>query len=155
VTSSQGQCVELQQSTLNALQLPIFIAVLLVAVVVRQFIGMPPSATVIGVCVAAGALDALFAWYLLDHTGTMVVTPARITFTRRSGARDGDAHQVIERVEGSALTFRVARNGPMGSKYTGYILMLRDNATGSEAFAGAFGRRKVQQACESQGWTFT
>ncbi len=29
------------------------------------------------------------------------------------------------------------------------------NATGKEVYTGAFGRRKVQQACESQGWSFS
>jgi hypothetical protein len=53
------------------------------------------------------------------------------------------------------LSFRMAANGPVGSEYTGYALKLRDNATGKEVYAGAFGRRKVQQACESQGWSFS
>jgi hypothetical protein len=53
------------------------------------------------------------------------------------------------------LSFRMAANGPVGSEYTGYALKLRDNATGKEVYAGAFGRRKVQQACESQGWPFS
>jgi hypothetical protein len=61
---------------------------------------------------------------------------------------------VIQRVDGSTLSFRVAANGPVGSKNTGYILKLRDNATGHEVFAGAFGRKKVQEACEAQGWSF-
>ena len=46
-------------------------------------------------------------------------------------------------------------NGLVGSGYTGYVLKLRDNATGEEVHAGAFGRRKVRQACESQGWSFS
>jgi len=33
---------------------------------------------------------------------------------------------------------------PAGSEYTGYVLKLRDNATGHEVHAEAFGRRKVQ-----------
>jgi hypothetical protein len=37
----------------------------------------------------------------------------------------------------------------------GYALKLRDNATGKEVYAGAFGRGKVRQACESQGWSFS
>jgi hypothetical protein len=49
----------------------------------------------------------------------------------------------------------VGANGPVGLQYTGYVLKLRDNATGEEVYAGAFGRRKVQQACESQGWSFS
>jgi hypothetical protein len=49
----------------------------------------------------------------------------------------------------------MAANGLVGSQYTGYALKLRDNSTGKEVYAGAFGRRKVQQACESQGWSFS
>jgi hypothetical protein len=49
----------------------------------------------------------------------------------------------------------MAANGPVGSEYTGYALKLRDNATGQEIYAAAFGRRKVRQACESQGWSFS
>ena len=59
--------------------------------------------------------------------------------------------QVIQRAAGSTLSFRMGAKGPVGSQYTGYALKLRDNATGKEVYAGAFGRRKVQQACESQG----
>jgi hypothetical protein len=49
----------------------------------------------------------------------------------------------------------VGANGPVGLPYTGYVLKLHDNATGKDVYAGAFGRRKVQQACESQGWSFS
>ena len=63
--------------------------------------------------------------------------------------------QVIERAAGSTLSFRMSANGPVGSQYTGYALKLRDNATGKEVYAGAFGRGKVQQACKSQGWSFS
>jgi hypothetical protein len=49
----------------------------------------------------------------------------------------------------------MAANGPVGVVYAGYALKLRDNSTGNEVYAGAFGRRKVQQACESQGWSFS
>jgi hypothetical protein len=55
----------------------------------------------------------------------------------------------------STLSFRVGRNRPMGSKSTGHVLKLRGNTTGDEVFAGAFGRRSVQQAFESQGWSFS
>jgi hypothetical protein len=48
----------------------------------------------------------------------------------------------------------MAANGPVGSEHTGYVLKLRDEATGHEVFAGAFGRGKVQHACELQGWSF-
>lgn len=43
------------------------------------------------------------------------------------------------------LSFGMAANGPAGSG-TGYVLKLRNNATGQEVHARAFGRRKVQQA---------
>jgi hypothetical protein len=44
----------------------------------------------------------------------------------------------------------------MGSQYTGYMLKLRDAATGREVFAGVFGgRKRVQEACEAQGWRFS
>jgi hypothetical protein len=56
---------------------------------------------------------------------------------------------------GSTLSFRVGANGPVGMQYTAYVLKLRDNATGKEVYAGAFGRRKVQQACQAQGWSFS
>jgi hypothetical protein len=62
---------------------------------------------------------------------------------------------VIERTPASTLSFRSAANGMVGSEFTGYVLKLRDNATGDEVFAGAWGRHKVQQACESQGWSFS
>jgi hypothetical protein len=62
---------------------------------------------------------------------------------------------VILLAAGSMLSIRTAANGPVGFDYTGYALKLRDNATGKEVYAGAFGRQKVQQACESQGWSFS
>ena len=78
------------------------------------------------------------------------------TFTRRHRRGKGPPpQQVIQRAVGSMLSFRMAANGPVGSEYPGYVLKLRDNATGKEVYAGAFGRRKVQQACESQGWSFS
>jgi hypothetical protein len=104
---------------------------------------------------AAAALDIVLVAYLLRNMGsTLVVTADDITFTRRR--RRGQApRQVIQRAAGSTLSFRVGANGPVGLQYTGYVLKLRDNATGKEVYAGAFGRRKVQQACESQGWSFS
>ena len=61
--------------------------------------------------------------------------------------------ETVGRVKGSGHTSVAER--PVGSDHTGYVLKLRDNATGKEVYAGAFGRRKVQQACESQGWSFS
>jgi len=153
MSSPQGR-VELQQSTSNLLTLPIFIGVVLGAVVISQFAHGHVSASVLGVCGAAAVLDVLMALYFMRNLGsTLVVTPDDITFTRRQGRRP-PSHFAIKRTDGSTLSFRVAANGPIGSKYTGYILKLRDNASGDEVFAGAFGRKRVQQACEAQGWSF-
>ena len=151
---AQGQ-IELRQSAANLLGLPILIAVCLLAIVVRQLFVHPPSAIVLGVCAVVAALDIVLVVYLLRNMGsTLVVTADDITFTRRR--RRGPApQQVIQRAAGSTLRFRVGANGPVGVQYTGYVLKLRDNATGKEVYAGAFGRRKVQQACESQGWSFS
>jgi hypothetical protein len=155
VTSVARGQIELRQSPANLLGLPILIAVCLLAVIVRQLFVHPPSAIVLGVCAAAAALDIVLVVYLLRNMGsTLVVTADDITFTRRR--RRGPApQQVIQRAAGSTLSFRVGANGPVGLQYTGYVLKLRDNATGKEVYAGAFGRRKVQQACESQGWSFS
>jgi len=150
----RGQ-TELRQSAANLLSLPILIAVALLAVIVRQLFVHPPSATVLGVCAVAAVLDIVLAVYLMRNMGsTLVVTAEDITFTRHR--RRGPApQQVIRRAADSALSFRVGANGPVGSEYTGYALKLRDNATGQEVYAGAFGRGKVRQACESQGWSFS
>jgi hypothetical protein len=149
-----GGQIELRQSAANMLGLPILIAVCLLAVTVRQLLGQP-SAIVLGVCAAAAALDVALAVYFLRNMGsTLTVTTDDITFTRHP--RRGPApQQVIQRAAGSTLSFRVGGNGPVGSQYTGYVLKLRDNATGKEVYAGAFGRRKVQQACQAQGWSFS
>ena len=151
---ARGQ-IELRQSAANLLGLPILIAVCLLAVIVRQLFVHPPSAIILGVCAAAAALDIVLVAYLLRNMGsTLVVTADDITFTRRR--RRGPApQQVIQRSDGSKLSFRVGANGPVGLPYTGYVLKLRDNATGKEVYAGAFGRRKVQQACQAQGWSFS
>ena len=151
---AQGQ-VELRQSAANLLALPILIAVCVLAVVARELFGQPRSAIVLGVCAAAAVLDIVLVAYLLRNFGsTLVVTADDITFTRHR--RRGPApQQVIQRAADSTLSFRVAANGPIGSQYTAGALKLRDNATGNEVYAGAFGRRKVQQACESQGWSFS
>jgi hypothetical protein len=157
VTSiSRGQ-VELRQPAANVLQLPGLIAVVLLAIVIRQLFVHPPSTIVLGVCAGLAALDIVLAVYLMRNMGsTLIVTADDITFTRRHRRGKGPpAQQVIQRAAGSMLSFRMAANGPVGSEYTGYALKLRDNATGKEVYAGAFGRRKVQQACESQGWSFS
>ena len=86
---------------------------------------------------------------------TLVVTHDAITFTRQQGRKRPANQQVIQRVDNSGLTFRMAANGPVGSEHTGYALKLRDTATGQEVYAGAFGRGRVQRACASQGWRFS
>jgi hypothetical protein len=152
-TTTPGE-VELRQSVSNLLSGPIFIAIVDVVVVVSQFFHNGPGATLLAVCGAILVLDAVMTAYMLHNMGsTLVVTADSITFTRRQGHSSNQS--VITRTPQSTLSFRTARNGPMGSQYTGYILKLRDNASGDEVFAGAFGRRRVQQACESQGWTFS
>ena len=155
MTSLAPGQIELRQSAANLLSLPILIAVALLAVIIRQLFVHPPSAIVLGVCAVAAVLDIILAGYLMRNFGsTLVVTADDITFTRHR--RRGPApQQVIQRAAGSTLSFRVAVNGPIGSQYTSGALKLRDNATGKEVYAGAFGRRKVQQACESRGWSFS
>jgi hypothetical protein len=144
--------VELRQATTNVLALPIFIAVSLLAIIVSNLAAQRLTMALVGVCVAAALLDALFARYLLRRIGsTLVVTPDAITFIKKGPATP----TVITRSANTTLSFRMAANGPRGMDYTGYALKLRDNATGSEVYAGAWGRRRVQQACESQGWTFS
>ena len=155
MTSVARRQIELRQSAANLLALPILIAVCVLAVIVRQLFVHPPSAIILGVCAAAAVLDVVLAVYLLRNMGsTVVVTAEEITFTRRR-RRGPPPRQVIQRAAGSTLSFRVGANGPVGSQYTGYALKLRDNATGKEVYAGAFGRRKVQQACQAQGWSFS
>jgi hypothetical protein len=154
VTSVTGRQIELRQSAYNLLGLPILIAVCLLAVIIRELFTHPISAIVLSVCAGAAALDTLLTLYFLRNMrSTLTVTADDITFTRRR--RTGPApQQVIHRATDSTLSFRTAANGPVGMDYTGYALKLRDNSTGKEVYAGAFGRQKVQQACESQGWTF-
>jgi hypothetical protein len=157
VTSISRGRAELRQSAANLLQFPGLVAVVLLAIVIRQLFVHPPSTIILGVCAGLAALDIVLAVYLLRNMGsTLVVTADDITFTRRHRRGKGPpSQQVIQRAAGSMLSFRMAANGPVGSEYTGYMLKLRDNATGKEVYAGAFGRRKVQRACESQGWSFS
>jgi hypothetical protein len=154
VTSTSQGRIELRQTTSNQLGLPLLIGAALVAIVVSQFAHGDASPTVLGVCAGAAVLDVLLALYLMRNLRSdLVVTRDDITFTRRQGKRP-PSRFVISRTDHSTLTFRASRNGPMGSKYTGYTLKLRDTATGDEVIVGAFGRKRVQQACESLGWSF-
>jgi len=133
----------------------VVIAVGLIAVVVRQLFVHPPSAIVFGVCAVAAVLDGALAWYVL-HAGaaTFVVTPTDITFTERKVARGKlPPSHVIQRTGDSMLSFQVQDNGISGNAQS--LLKLRDNSTGEEVAATLFGRRKVQRACESQGWHFS
>jgi hypothetical protein len=157
VTSISRGRAELRQPAANLLQGPVLLAVVLLAVVIRELFVHPPSTIILGVCAGLAALDIVMAVYSLSKIpSTLVVTADDITFTRRHRRGKGPPpQQVIQRAAGSMLSFRMAANGPVGSEYTGYALKLRDNATGKEVYAGAFGRRKVQQACESQGWSFS
>ena len=109
------------------------------------------STVVYVICAVGALLDVFLTRYLLRNRAKLVVTNDDISFTKGHAAAP---QQVIQRVDGSTLTFRVAANGPVGSEHTGYVLKLRDEATGREVYAGAFGRGKVQQACQSLGWSF-
>jgi len=106
----------------------------------------------------AALLDVAFAWYMLRVGGAIfTVTPTDITFTGRpiphtKGKRPPP--QVIRRTGGSTLSFRVQDKGIAGDQSQS-LLKLRDDATGQEVAATAFGRRKVRRACESQGWPFS
>jgi hypothetical protein len=143
--------IELRQSKANVLGLPILIAVCLVAVVIRQFFPAPDMRVLVA-CGGLAALDVLLSVYLLRNIGsTLVITPDEITFTKKRPAPSA----VIRRTPQSTLTFRAAANGPVGSQFTGYASMLHDTATGSEVYAGGFGRGRVVQACESLGWNFS
>lgn len=157
MTSISRGRVELRQSTANVLQGPILVAVVLIAIFIRLLFVNQPSTIILGVCAGLAVLDIVFAVYCLRNIGsTLVVTADDIIFTR--GRREGEGsppEQVIHRAAGSMLSFRMAANGITGSQYTGYALKLRDDVTGEEVYAGAFGRRKVQQACQSQGWSFS
>ena len=157
VTSISRGRAELRQPAANLLQGPVLLAVVLLAAVIRELFVHPPSTIILGVCAGLAVLDIVLAVYSLSKIpSTLVVTADDITFTRRHRRGKGPPpQQVIQRAADSMLSFRMAANGPVGSEYTGYALKLRDNATGKEVYAGAFGRRKVQQACESQGWSFS
>lgn len=145
---------EIEQSPADAIGLPILVAVVLVAIVVRQLFPPGPDLIVMVVCAVMAVLDVGFAFFILRRgRATFVVTSDAITF---SGAQWGgrSAPLAIERAPGSTLRFRLQRNGITAGQFQ-YLLKLRDDATGQEVPAGSFGRRKVRQACESQGWTFS
>jgi hypothetical protein len=141
---------EIAESAADAASLPILIAIVLLAIGVRQLFPPGPSSIVLVGCAVAAALDAVFwRWAVRRGRATFVVTADSITF-----ARGGTARHVLVRGPGSTLSFRLRSNGFVGGQPQ-YLLKLRDVATGQEVPAGTFGRRKVRQACESQGWTFS
>jgi hypothetical protein len=145
---------EIEQSSADAIGLPILVAVVVVAIVVRQLFPPGPDLVVMVVCAVVAVLDVGFAYYILRKgRATFVVTADEITFT---GVRWGGHHAALalRRAPGSTLSFRLQRNGITAGQFQ-YLLKLRDETTGQEVPAGTFGRRKVRQACESQGWTFT
>lgn len=99
------------------LQLPILIAVVLLAVVLR--VEGEQATVVYVVCAGAAALDVVLARYLLRNgRARLVITRDDITYTngRASNGKAAAPEQVIHRVDGSTLSFRVAANGPVGSK---------------------------------------
>jgi hypothetical protein len=145
-----GDLARLREIRTGVLATPAFgpvvlIALVLIAVVVRQLFVHPPSDIVFGVCAVGALLDAALAWYLLRVGGAIfTVTPTDITFTARPipGAQGRrPPPQVIRRTGGSTLSFRVQDKG--------------DDVTGQEVAATVFGRGKVRRACESQGWPFS
>jgi hypothetical protein len=158
-----GDHARLRETRTDVLRSPAFgpvvlIAVVLIAVVVRQLFVHPPSAIVFGVCAAGALLDVALAWYLLRVGGAIfTVTPTDITFIARPIAHAQGKRpppQVIRRTGGSTLSFRVQDKGIAGDQAQS-LLKLRDDATGQEVAATVFGRRKVRRACESQGWPFS
>ena len=155
MTPVAAKQIELRQSAANLLGLPILIAVCVLALIIRELFTHPPSAIVLGICAGVAALDiVLTVYFLRNMRSTLTVSADDITFTRHR--RAGPApQQIIQRAADSTLSFRMAANGMVGSQYTGYALKLHDNSTGKEVYAGAFGRQKVQRACESQGWSFS
>jgi hypothetical protein len=151
-----GGRTELRETRADMLAFPGLIAIVLLAIVVRQFFAHPPNVIIFGVCAGAAVLDVVFARFLL-RTGraTFAVTPGDIIFTPRQGKdHEGALPQVIRRTASSTLSFRLQSNGFVGNQMV-YRLKLRDDATGAEISAVTFGRRKVRRACQSQGWPFS
>ena len=148
---------EIEQSPQDMLGLPVLVAIVLVAIVVRQLFPPGPDLIVMIVCGVVALLDVWLTFYLLrqGHV-SFVVTSDDITFTRWLSPRKGGGKGkefVIHRTPDSKLRFRLQSNGMIGGQIQ-YLLKLRDEATGTEIPATSFGKRKVRQACESQGWTF-
>jgi hypothetical protein len=147
---------EIEQSAADVVAFPLFLAVVLLAVVLRQLFPPGPSTVVLVICAVAAVLDLIMArWFLRRSRATFVVTANDITFTpaQASGGKVSPP-LVLEHAADSILRFRMRSNGFVGGQIV-YVLKLRDETTGTEIPAGTFGKRKVKQACEAQGWTFS
>jgi hypothetical protein len=145
---------QLLQSRRDVLALPIFLAIVILAVAVRQFFGRP-SVIVLAVCGGAFVLLIPLSRFIQRNgAATLIVTADDITFTRvRPGGKDAP-EEVMQRAADSRLSFRLQSNGFVGNQPS-YLLKLRDQATGKELPVTGLGRRPVRQACESQGWQFS
>jgi hypothetical protein len=146
----------LRETRADVLAFPGFLAVVILAAIVRVLFTPSPGLVIIIVCAGLLILDAFLARYLL-RTGqaAFAVTRDDITFTPRPGTgAKKPPPQVIRRTASSTLSFRLQDNGFIGAQAV-YRLRLRDDATGDEVSATSFGRIKVRRACESQGWPFS
>lgn len=146
----------LRETRADVLALPGFLAVVVLAAIVRVLLTHRPSPAALGVCAVLAVLDAVLAWYML-RTGraAFAVTADQITFTPRPGTgATPPPPQVIRRASGSALSFRLQDGGIIGGQQA-FRLRLRDDATGQEVAATPFGRARVRRACQSQGWHFS
>jgi hypothetical protein len=156
MTLVTGERTVLQQSRAGVQAFPGCLALLLVAVVVRQLFVHPPSVAVFIGCGVLAVLDLAFARALwTGASATLVVTPGDITYTARQGCGvRPSGPQILKRTGDSTLSFRVQQAGFTGSQVR-YRLLLHDDATNEEITVRPFGRGKVRRACESQGWRFS
>jgi hypothetical protein len=146
----------LRETRADVLAFPGFLAVVVIAALIRAFFAHPRSPAALSVCAVILALDVVLAWYV-QRTGraSFAVTPDDITFTPRPGTgATPPPPQVLRRTAGSTLSFRMQDNGIIGGQQV-FRLKLRDDATGEEIAATTFGRVKVRRACQSQGWPFS
>lgn len=143
----------LTQSPQDVIALPIFLGVVLAAVIIRQFAPPPANVIVVSVTGALLVLDVAFAVYLKRSGAAMlVVTPDDITFTREKKSANFEP-ATLHRTPQTTLAFRLQSNGFIGNQIN-YSLKLRDTSTGSEMNVKTFGKRPVRRACEAQGWPF-